>query len=149
MVTPISEFDSEIDLVACVGNESMKMPPEERRSEGLSREQVLEKCKKELNLSNQRLLFKLSEYTEDDVDNENVGQEEAQLRELYEDHVVIAVDIRNMMTEFEEILGETKRKQWYEVIAHQSKKVKHHSKEIRAKARQIVHRSAVSSYESV
>ena len=39
-----------------------------------------------------------------------------------------------MMTEFEEILGEMKREQWYEVIAHQSKKVKHHSKEIRAKA---------------
>ena len=70
------------------------------------------------------------------------------LKEFCDEHAEIAVDIRNMMTEFEEILGETKRKQWYEVIAHQSKKVKHHSKEIRAKARQIVHRSAVSSYES-
>ena len=53
-----------------------------------------------------------------------------------------------MMTEFKEILGETKRKQWYEVIAHQSKKVKHHSKEIRAKAQQIAPKSAISSYES-
>ena len=53
-----------------------------------------------------------------------------------------------MMIEFEEILGETGRKQWYEVIVDQSKKVKHHSKNIRAKAQQIVPRLAISSYES-
>ena len=90
----------------------------------------------------------MSEYTEDDVDSENVGQEEAMLKEFCDEHAEIAVDIRNMMTEFEEIQGETKRKQWYEVIAHQSKKVMHHSKEIRAKAQQIAHRLAISSYES-
>ena len=39
----------------------------------MNRERVLEECEKKLKLSNQRLLFKLSEYTEDDVDNENVG----------------------------------------------------------------------------
>ena len=39
-----------------------------------------------------------------------------------------------MMIEFEEILGETRRKPWDEVMADQSKKVKHHSKKIRAKA---------------
>ena len=44
----------------------------ERSSEGLNRERVLEECKKKLKLSNHRLLFKLSEYTENDIDNENV-----------------------------------------------------------------------------
>ena len=37
-----SELDSEIDLVTCVSKESTKMPPEDKKSEGLSREQVLE-----------------------------------------------------------------------------------------------------------
>ena len=124
------------------------MPPEERRSEGLSRKQALEECEKGLRRRNQKLVFKLSDYTKDDVDDENVGQEEERLREFNDQHAAIAVDIQNIMTEFEEILGETKRKQWYEVIAHHSKKVNHHSKEIRAKAQQIAPKSAISSYES-
>ena len=33
----------------------------------MNRERVLEECEKKLKLSNQRLLFKLSGYTEDDV----------------------------------------------------------------------------------
>ena len=66
----------------------------------------------------------MSEYIEDGVDDENVCQEEAGLREIYVEHVAIAVDIQNMMTEFEEILGETKRKHWDEVSADQSRKVR-------------------------
>ena len=58
------------------------MPPEERRSEGLSRKQALEECEKGLRRRNQKLVFKLSDYTKDDVDDENVGQEEERLREF-------------------------------------------------------------------
>ena len=38
------------------------MPPEEKESEKLSREQVLEECEREISLSNQKLLLKLSDY---------------------------------------------------------------------------------------
>ena len=89
----------------------------------------------------------MSEYIEDGVDDENVCQEEAGLREIYVEHVAIAVDIQNMMTEFEEILGETKRKHWDEVSADQSRKVKDNAKMIRARAQQIAPRSVISSYE--
>ena len=41
VATLSSEFHSDIDLVTCVSKESAKMPPEEKRSEGLSREQVV------------------------------------------------------------------------------------------------------------
>ena len=96
----------------------------------LSREQVLEESERELRLSNQKLLFKLSDYTEDDVDSENNGQEEEMLKEFRDEHATIAVDIQNMMIESEEILGETKMKLWDEVIADdQSKKIKHHAKD--------------------
>ena len=85
---------------------------------------------------------------EDDVHNENVGQEEAMLKEFCDEHATIAVNIQNMLMEFEDILGETRKKQWEEVIADQSKKVKHHSKKIKAKVQQIAPRLAISSYES-
>ena len=88
----------------------------------------------------------MSEYTEDDVDNENVGQEEAILKKIYDEHA-IAVDIQNMLIEFKEILGETRKKQCDEVIADQSKRVKQLSKKIRATAQQIASRLAISSYE--
>ena len=41
MATLSSEFHSDIDLVTCASKESAKMPSEEKRSEGLSREQVV------------------------------------------------------------------------------------------------------------
>ena len=85
---------------------------------------------------------------EDDVHNENVGQEEAMLKEFRDEHATIAVNIQDMLMEFEDILGETRKKQWEEVIADKSKKVKHHSKKIKAKVQQIAPRLAISSYES-
>ena len=62
-------------------------------------------------------------------------------------HPAIAVDIQNMMIEFEEILGETKRKHWDEVIADQSREVKNNAKKIRARPQQIAPRLVISSYE--
>ena len=52
----------------------------------MSREQALEEYEKRLRRSNQKLLFNLSEYTEDDVNSENVGQEEAMLKEFCDEH---------------------------------------------------------------
>ena len=84
---------------------------------------------------------------EDDVHNENVGQEEAMLKEFCDEHATIAVNIQNMLMEFEDILGETRKKQCDEVIADQSKRVKQLSKKIRATAQQTAFRLAISSYE--
>ena len=70
------------------------------------------------------------------------------LREFRDEHATIAVNIQNMMEEFKEILGRTRVKQWTQVIADQSKKVKHHAMKIKAKAQQIAPRLALSSYES-
>ena len=42
---------------------------------------------------------------------------------MYDEHADITVDIRNMMIEFEEILGEMKKKHWDKVIADQSREV--------------------------
>ena len=51
------------------------------------------------------------------------------------------------MIEFEEILGETKKKHWDKVIADQSREVKTNTKKIRARAKQIAPRLVISSYE--
>ena len=66
---------------------------------------------------------------------------------MYDEHADITVDIRNMMIEFEEILGEMKKKHWDKVIADQSREVKTNTKKIRTRAKQIAPRSAISSYE--
>ena len=66
---------------------------------------------------------------------------------MYDEYAFITVDIRNMMIEFEEILGETKKKHWDKVIAEQSREVKTNTKKIRARAKQIAPRLVISSYE--
>ena len=52
-----SELDSESDLVTCMSKESATMPPEEKSSEEVRREELLKECERELKLSNQKLIF--------------------------------------------------------------------------------------------
>ena len=95
----------------------------------------------------QRLNFKMSDYTEDDLDRDNVSNVEAMLREIREEHIGISVAAQNVIAEYREELGSAKVKLWEDTISDQSRKVKNHAKKIRAKAQQIAPANPLSTYE--
>ena len=72
----------------------------------------LKELEVKLGHNKERLLFKIRDFTEDDVVTENVKHIEAMLKEIREEHVSIAVNIQGVIGVFRTELGETKISQW-------------------------------------
>ena len=146
--TVTSDLDSESDLVTCVSKRADMSTSDSTEAHARQRETYLREFEVKLKHNKERLLFKISDFTEDDLDSENVKQVEVMLKEIGDEHVGIAVNIQGVIEEYRIELGVTEVEQWEEAIADQSRKVKAHAKKIRAKAEQITPTRAISAFES-
>ena len=146
--TLASDLDSESDLVTCVSKRADMSTSDSTEAHVRQRETHLREFEVTLKHNKERLLFKISDFTEDDLDSENVKQVEVMLKEIRDEHVGIAVNIQGVIEEYRTELGVTKVEQWQDAITDQSRKVKAHAKKIRAKAEQIAPARAISAFES-
>ena len=146
--TVTSDLDSESDLVTCVSKRADMSTSDSTEAHARQRETYLREFEVKLKHNTERFLFKISDFTEDDLASENVKQVEVMLKEIRDEHVGIAVNIQGVIEEYRIELGVTEVEQWEEAIADQSRKVKAHAKKIRAKAEQITPTRAISAFES-
>ena len=112
MDTLSSDLDSDIDLVTCVSKKTVDMSTSDSAADAHARQRAgdLRELEGKLGHNKERLLFKMSDFSEDDVDTENVKQVEVMLKEIREEHIGIAVNIQGVIGEFRTELGEPKVK---------------------------------------
>ena len=143
-----SDLSSGSDLIAVENKKAATMSVSES-SEATRRLQVVSEFERNLKHAKQKLLFRLTNFTEEDLDNDTVGDAEARLREFDDEYASISVSIQDMIEQYSVELGESKVTQWEATITDLVEKVKAYAKRIKARIRQIVSPTTITSLEKV
>ena len=140
--TVSSAFSSKTEVVSSSHTIGLKMPEEKLDATGVNFNDLQVSFKQRRD----RLLFKINDFGEDDVDSSNIQHIEGLLKEIRDEHVELSVDIKNFLVEYKSEVGDHLQF-WENCISDQSQKVKAHARKIRAKVDQLSPQRVLTDFE--